>query len=640
MERKFTKIFTVLLATMLSVQACQAKATVPATIEATPSLVSASVTPLEATQLSQPSPSPTPKRSVVLISWDAARTDFINKLMESGDLPTFASFARDGIQAEYAQTIDPSLTAAAHNSMSSGSFPGKTGITSNSFHVTGDDFYWYRVGFDEPMKDAEPVWVTASKNGLTTAAVFFVGGSPSLRNQMADYTIGYGIEDAYSTQRTISLEPAGDWAQPPTSYSPPLEGSMTIQNVGPVFLYAIDSTDDQTSNYDAVLLNTERSGSASAQILKVGDWGSLVILPKSYSGATFLLQSLTAEQATLFQSGVNHNTASPADFLQTINEKFGFFPASADSYALENGWINEQDFLVMLEHQSIYMAEVTAWVYQTYQPDLLMTWQDNFDAAGHQFLMVDERQYDYSVEKAAAYAEYYRQAARIADQALKIMSSAFDMDRTTVFLTGDHGMAPIHSLVYVNTILENAGLLKLDSQNAVVLNQTKAFAIPSGGAVHIYINLEGREKGGGTVSAEEYPLVQAQIADLFRKLVDPDSGELVFNRVLPHEELAPLGLDHPNSGDVFAQSNPGYHLDGWRGNDYVFAQADFYGQHGYDSALPEMHTIFMAAGAGVEPLNQVIPPVRIVDYAPTIASILGFKPAPSVDGQIIPYFQP
>ncbi|MFH2038640.1 MAG: alkaline phosphatase family protein, partial [Chloroflexota bacterium] len=515
-----------------------------------------------------------------------------------------------------------------------------TGITSNSFHVTGDDFYWYRVGFDEPMEAAEPVWVTASKNGLTTAAVFFVGGSPSLRNQMADYTIGYGIEDAYSTQRTIELEPAGDWAQPPTSYSPPLEGSMTIQNVGPVFLCAIDSTDDQTSNYDAVLLNTERSGSASAQILKVGDWGSLVILPKSYSGATFLLQSLTAQQATLFQSGVNHNTASPADFLQTINEKFGFFPASADSYALEHGWINEQDFLVMLERQSIYMAEVTAWVYQTYQPDLLMTWQDNFDAAGHQFLMVDERQYDYSAEKAAAYAEYYRQAARIADQALEIMSSAFDMDRTTVFLTGDHGMAPIHSLVYVNTILENAGLLKLDSQNAVVLNQTKAFAIPSGGAVHIYINLEGREKGGGTVSAEEYPLVQAQIADLFRKLVDPDSGELVFNRVLPHEELAQLGLDHPNSGDVFAQSNPGYHLDGWRGNDYVFAQADFYGQHGYDSALPEMHTIFMAAGAGVEPLNQVIPPVRIVDYAPTIASILGFKPAPSVDGQIIPYFQP
>ncbi len=120
-------------------------------------------------------------------------------------LPTFSSLAAQGMRAEYAQSIDPSLTAAAHNSISSGSYPTRTGITSNSYHVTGDDFYWYRRGYDEPMDDAEPIWVTAIKAGLTTASVFFIGGTPALTSKTADYTIGYGVEDAYSKQWEVSL---------------------------------------------------------------------------------------------------------------------------------------------------------------------------------------------------------------------------------------------------------------------------------------------------------------------------------------------------------------------------------------------------------------------------------------------------
>ncbi len=89
---------------------------------------------------------------------------------------------------------------------------------------------------------------------------------------------------------------------------------------------------------------------------------------------------------------------------------------------------------------------------------------------------------------------------------------------------------------------------------------------------------------------------------------------------------------------MFAQANPGYHLDGWRGNDFVFSPTDFYGQHGYDSSLPEMHTIFIAAGYGVPLSNAMIPPLKIVDYAPTIALLLGFTPAGTVDGSIIPAF--
>jgi len=613
---------------LLVVTACQPASATPNP----PTTVAPTIEPtLTPTETSAP-----PKHSVVLISFDGSRTDFVYNMMDDGTLPTFASLANSGVRAEYAQTIDPSLTAAAHNSISSGSFPSHTGIPSNSFHVAGDDFYWYRVGFDENMDNAEPIWVTASRNGLTTAAVFFVGGSPSHQGQHADYTIGYGIEDAYSKQWNIDLSPADSWTDVPQSFSPPLAGDFTIQNVKKVFVYVLDSTDDSTENYDTVILNTEQSGSAPAQALKEKQWGSLILLERAFAGADFLIQKITPETVTLYHTGVEHNDATPKEFLDSVNEKFGAFPSGADSYAIEHGWITEEDDLYLMEKQSAYMANVAAWVYSTYHPDLMLTWQEPFDAAGHQFLMTDPRQMNYSPELAETYKGYYQSAAKIADNSLKTMLNAFDLNNTTIMLVGDHGMSPIHTRVYVNTILENAGLLTLDSQNSVVVNQTKAFAICSGGAVHVYINLMGREKGGGTVSQPEYADVQNQIVNLLKDLTDPETGEPVFERVLKHDELGPLGLDHPNSGDVFAQANPGYHLDGWRGNDFIFEQADFYGQHGYDSAFPEMHTIFIATGADVPPTGETIPPVRVVDYAPTIASLLGFTPASTVDGSPIP----
>ena len=629
--KRLSQLITTTLIILLTTISCQPT---PATESPTPPTIESPTTEPTAppvTETAEPQ-----KNSVVLISFDGSRRDFVYDMMDDGTLPTFASLAASGVRAEYAQTIDPSLTAAAHNSISSGSFPSSTGITSNSFHVTGDDFYWYRVGFDQTMDNAEPIWVTASKNGLTTASVFFVGGSPSHDGQLADYTIGYGVDDAYSNQRNIDLSAADGWSDVPESFSQPLAGEFTIQNVKKVYLYVLDSTDDSTENYDTVLLNIERSGAEPALALQTEQWGSMILLERAYAGADFLIQNITSEKVTLYHTGVEHNNASPKELRDALNEKFGAFPAGADSYALEHGWITAEDDLYLMERQSTYMAEVAAWVYSTYSPDLMFTWQDPFDSAGHQFLMTDSRQFNYSPELAETYQGYYQRAVKIADNSLKIMLDAFDLDTTTVMLAGDHGMAPLHTRVYVNTILEEAGLLTLDSQNSVVLSKTKAFAICSGGAVHVYINLEGREKGGGTVSEEEYADIQNQIVGLLKDLTDPNSGESVFQRVLTRDELDPLGLDHPNSGDVFAQSIPGYHMDGWRGNDFIFEPADFYGQHGFDSSLPEMYTIFIAAGADVPQTGETISPVRVVDYAPTIASLLDFEPASTVDGSPIP----
>jgi predicted AlkP superfamily pyrophosphatase or phosphodiesterase len=576
----------------------------------------------------------------MVIVWDAGQAGMVYQAMAAGRLPHFSELARQGLRAEYAQSVDPSLSAPAQISLVTGAYPGRTGIVSNAFHNPSDDFYWYRVGFDEPIDQEEPVWVTASRQGLTTAALFIAGARPDLPTQAADYTVGYGIRDAYSRQVNVPLTVSAGRPGMPVTYSPLLEGYFHIPRVSRVDVIVLDSSDDSQVNYDRVLISSGGNSAAALNpgntlLLEADEWGPLIILPSLTAGADFLVQEITPTSIKLYQTGVYHNSASPRHLLEALNQQFGYFPAGPDSYALEHGWITPADYLEMLERSARWMAEVSAWVLETYSPDLLFTWQDGFDSAGHTFLLVDPRQAGFTAERAEAYRRYFERAGEIADQALAMMLRPVDLNRTSVFLTADHGITPVHTNVYVNTILEKAGLLILDKRNYVTVNKTKVLAVTSGSSVHIYINQIGVEKDG-MVPAENVEAIQAQIVALLSQLTDPENGAPVFQRVLAGQELDQAGLAHPNCGDVFAQAAPGYTLDDWRGKNVIFEPATMYANHGNDSMLPEMRAMFIAAGGGIPATGRVISPLKLVDLAPTLAKLLGFKPTTNMVGKPIP----
>lgn len=112
---------------------------------------------------------------VVLVSFDGFRRDYL----DLHDTPHFDALGRAGLMAEALISVFPSQTFSAHYTIATGLYPARHGIVNNRFF---DPRRQARFSFrdrsavqDGSWYDGEPIWVTAERQGLTTAAFFFPG---------------------------------------------------------------------------------------------------------------------------------------------------------------------------------------------------------------------------------------------------------------------------------------------------------------------------------------------------------------------------------------------------------------------------------------------------------------------------------
>ena len=121
------------------------------------------------------SPEQMDKPHLLLISIDGFRWDFA-ELVET---PALDRIAARGLKAEALQPVFPTLTFPNHYSIATGVRPSRHGIVANRFpHESGD--YWYHYKDRDTVQDGrwyqrEPIWVTAEKHGMLSAAYYFVG---------------------------------------------------------------------------------------------------------------------------------------------------------------------------------------------------------------------------------------------------------------------------------------------------------------------------------------------------------------------------------------------------------------------------------------------------------------------------------
>src|SRR5690606_33890333 len=147
--------------------------------------------------------------TIMVVSFDGMRHDFLEDYMSEGEMPHFTEVADKGMYAKRIRTIFPSLTSASHAAIATGAKPNVTGMVSNEIHNTNKKLTNRESAFFSPL-DAEPVWSTARKAGKTTATVLFPGSNPDYGNE-ADYAVYYGDTWADSDFITLDFKSEGSF---------------------------------------------------------------------------------------------------------------------------------------------------------------------------------------------------------------------------------------------------------------------------------------------------------------------------------------------------------------------------------------------------------------------------------------------
>ena len=115
-----------------------------------------------------------------MISFDGFRYNYFHM----AETPNFDSFIDNGVHAESLIPVFPSLTFPNHYSIATGSYTDKHRILANSF-FSNRLKKKYSMGDSETVQNGdfygmEPIWVTAEKNGLTTATYFWIGSEAEI----------------------------------------------------------------------------------------------------------------------------------------------------------------------------------------------------------------------------------------------------------------------------------------------------------------------------------------------------------------------------------------------------------------------------------------------------------------------------
>jgi predicted AlkP superfamily pyrophosphatase or phosphodiesterase len=246
---------------------------------------------------------------VILISLDGATPRLLNQYLEDGSIPQnegLGLLKSKGVVADQNRTCTPSLTAACHIAIATGSTAARNDINANSFHLVASPFNQNISGFAAPIggytfdihgptESAEPtsspLWLALRAQGKKVIAATFPGADgidvqvPGLANspiiqaatrRTVDYTVpfgafgGAGAKGFSLTNTDFSTAPETTTAQlnaiGKTTYSPVLQkasplDSFTISGVNyTIQVAALDTTNDGQVNYDTLAFFDPKQG--------------------------------------------------------------------------------------------------------------------------------------------------------------------------------------------------------------------------------------------------------------------------------------------------------------------------------------------------------------------------------------------
>ncbi len=197
-------------------------------------------------------------------------------------------------------------------------------------------------------------------------------------------------------------------------------------------------------------------------------------------------------------------------------------------------------------------------------------------------------------------------------------------ENTTLLIMSDHGFCTMKKEIFINRWLQDNGWLSFtkdppDSLKDIHPN-SKAYSMDPG---RIFINLRGREPLGSVDPGKEYEALRDELIEALGQLREPQSGELVIERVYRREEIY-SGDCYPRAADLVAMPYRGYDLKGSIRKEVLTHKGFVVGTHTYDDAM-----IYIQ---GREIREEE---AAIVDVMPTILYLMDVPLPEDLDGAVL-----
>lgn len=146
-------------------------------------------------------PAPERPETVLLVSVDGMRHDYL----DSASLPNLRRIAAEGVRAPLVPVF-PSKTFPNHYTIVTGLYAGQHGIIGNTMYDPELDA-WFRMSDRQAVADGrwwkgEPIWVTAERQGIRTAPLFWPGVEAEIEGVRPTYWLPF--DDRLPNERRVT----------------------------------------------------------------------------------------------------------------------------------------------------------------------------------------------------------------------------------------------------------------------------------------------------------------------------------------------------------------------------------------------------------------------------------------------------
>ncbi len=598
----------------------------------------------------------TPPKAIVL-AWDGAVPGFVREMLAQGKLPNLAKLIEGGAFADDVTAVFPSSTAPGFASLLTGAPPRITGISGNRVPRTPRSQFTIlesSAGFNTALLRAEPVWATAERAGRKVVVAHVpLGGETS---ELGVHLQGYGGiagREGIVNGRTSEPQVAVSWENLPASAAPPLEITFTI-SASTFFGLLIDDPSDPQEGYDTLLIANSRDGQNVRAKLKsapAGPAGELFwsqpVNVKTSDGrdATSYLRLFDLKRDGsdffLFFTRPAREVISRPELLEDASATARAFIGNGASQLYNQGALGATlpnggdgsaearylETVILVQHQ---LMETDRWALEHLPWELFFAYTPYPDEAEHLWRgFLDPSLPGLRQEIADRLRPFLERVYQTSDELLGLMM-ANRPENTIVALISDHGMEGTNKLVAINKALQQGGLLALDDRGRVDLARTKALypAVNNG-----YLLINSTDRKAGIVTAEERGDVVRRIHDLLFEIKDGDR-QLVTGIYDAETDGEAMGIGGESGGDIYVDLLPGYDFDAKLSAGDLITKREPHGMHGFNPRRASMRTLMVLNGPGIQ-AGQRLSDVRIIDFAPTLAKLLGIPQPRDATGRIL-----